>query len=149
MVKEVKEGNIFDDIDRYFHPGIIDNVNGTIKDIYAITIGGNTSTMGTFVIITFQGKQLSGIGNVSLTNVLVGDPKGRALPFITQNGSIIVETTLGYDLNGDGYINILDLVQVVSRWGETGVPGWIAMDVNIDGVIDYLDVILIGQHWTG
>ena len=53
------------------------------------------------------------------------------------------------DVNGDGFVNVLDLVLVGQHFGETGPPGWIPEDVNVDGHIDVLDMILIGQHWTG
>jgi len=53
------------------------------------------------------------------------------------------------DVNGDGQVNILDMVLIGQKWDETGSPGWIKEDVNKDGKIDVLDMILVGQHWTG
>ncbi len=53
------------------------------------------------------------------------------------------------DVNGDGHVNVLDLILVGQRLGDTGPPGWIPEDINEDGHIDVLDMILIGQHWTG
>jgi hypothetical protein len=53
------------------------------------------------------------------------------------------------DVNGDGWVNVLDLILVGQHFGESGPLGWIPEDVNEDGQIDVLDMILIGQHWTG
>ncbi|UCB43894.1 MAG: hypothetical protein JSV77_04405, partial [Dehalococcoidales bacterium] len=54
-----------------------------------------------------------------------------------------------WDVNSDGYTNVLDTILVGQHWGETGLTGWIRADVNKDGMINVLDMIIIGQHWTG
>ena len=48
-----------------------------------------------------------------------------------------------YDVNADGTVNILDLVFVASRFGETD-PG---ADVNADGTVNILDLTLIAQNF--
>jgi hypothetical protein len=54
------------------------------------------------------------------------------------------------DVNGDGYVNVLDLLLVGQHFGESGSPpGWIPEDVYKDGHIDVLDMLLIIQNWTG
>jgi len=53
------------------------------------------------------------------------------------------------DVNGDGNVNVLDMIRMGMHWGETGPPGWIPEDVNQDGVINVLDMILVGMNWTG
>ncbi len=52
------------------------------------------------------------------------------------------------DLNGDGKVDVADMVLVSQHFGETGVPGWIPEDVLQDGVVNVLDLILVGQHFT-
>ncbi|GAB6273285.1 MAG: hypothetical protein STSR0004_01480 [Peptococcaceae bacterium] len=54
-----------------------------------------------------------------------------------------------WDVNFDDKVNVLDMVLVGQKFGQTGSPGWIREDVNKDGSINVLDMILIGQHWTG
>lgn len=54
-----------------------------------------------------------------------------------------------WDMNKDGKVNVLDMICVGQKFGQTGSPGWIREDVNQDGQINVLDMILIGQHWTG
>ena len=52
-------------------------------------------------------------------------------------------------MNGDGHVNVLDMIRVGQHFGETGTPGWIPEDVKQDGEINVLDMIIIGQNWTG
>jgi hypothetical protein len=52
-----------------------------------------------------------------------------------------------WDVNCDGCTDILDIVLVGQRFGETGGSHWIREDVNRDGVISVLDIVVIGQHF--
>jgi hypothetical protein len=56
-------------------------------------------------------------------------------------------TTEAWDVNGDGVIDVFDLIRVGNHFGETGTPGWIPEDVNSDGVIDVFDMIVVGNHF--
>jgi hypothetical protein len=78
--------------------------------------------------------------------------------FVASDGSILdaVYITItvnaaspGADVNNDGAVNILDMINTVQHWGASGANGWIPEDVNNDGKIDVLDITLIGQQWTG
>jgi YVTN family beta-propeller protein len=51
-----------------------------------------------------------------------------------------------WDVNGDGYVDGIDLVLVAQHFGETPLTDKRA-DVNEDGVVDILDLILIGWHF--
>jgi hypothetical protein len=61
----------------------------------------------------------------------------------------VVQLYEDWDVNGDGDANVLDMVLVGQRWGETGLTGWIQEDANEDGAVNVLDMIIVGQHWTG
>ena len=52
------------------------------------------------------------------------------------------------DVNGDGVVNVLDLVLVAQHLGETA-PSNSKVDVNGDGIVNILDLILIAQHLGG
>lgn len=58
-----------------------------------------------------------------------------------------LSASIGWDVNGDGCINLSDLVLVGQNWGASGTPHWIRADVNGDGVINLSDLVLVGQHW--
>jgi hypothetical protein len=49
------------------------------------------------------------------------------------------------DLNGDGYVNVLDMLSLLALWGpcEGGCPG----DLNGDGFVDILDFLELFVYW--
>ena len=53
----------------------------------------------------------------------------------------------GWDLNGDHFCNIGDVVKVGLHWGEIGSDGWIPEDLNRDGIINIGDVVVVGLYW--
>ena len=59
-----------------------------------------------------------------------------------------VEITNFADVNGDGVVNVLDLVLVAQHLGES-VPPNSEVDVNGDGIVNILDLTLIAQHLGG
>jgi hypothetical protein len=67
----------------------------------------------------------------------------------TEDITITVNNVYQTDVNGDGVVNVLDIISLAQHWNETGTNGWIIQDTNENGTVNVLDVILIGQHWTG
>jgi hypothetical protein len=57
--------------------------------------------------------------------------------------------TACYDFNGSGWVDIGDIMLVVTRWGlTTGHPDWDdEYDVNGDGAITLLDVMTVAAQW--
>ncbi len=49
------------------------------------------------------------------------------------------------DVTGDGFVDVLDLLEVLSAWGSAG--GDLPEDVNGDGVVDVLDLIEVLTAW--
>ena len=64
-----------------------------------------------------------------------------------QNEYISMLTGPG-DVNGDGFVDVLDILLVLAAWGQTGFPGWIPEDQYHDGIIDVLDLLIVLQYWT-
>lgn len=54
------------------------------------------------------------------------------------------ETKNPYDITGDGVVNILDLVRMVSHFGEENAE----VDVTGDGVVNILDLVAIAQNFS-
>ena len=54
------------------------------------------------------------------------------------------EPAVSYDINQDGVVNILDLVQAASQFGQVGAN--LNGDVNSDGKVDVSDLELIGSR---
>ncbi len=49
------------------------------------------------------------------------------------------------DINGDGKVDVLDLLEVLGAWGECS--GECPADVNGDGVVDVLDLLAVLSAW--
>ena len=101
-----------------------------------------------------SGNKLSpGLTVVSFDNWMICETADEctpdAIPAIQASGQVgnlpIVWDTLKkhyLDINGDGEVNILDLVKVASNFGETGTN---SADVNSDGVVDIRDLVLVAN----
>ena len=64
-------------------------------------------------------------------------------PAETEDTETVERLTPVWDVNEDGFVNILDLVLVSSNFGEEGsVPA----DVNGDNVVNILDLTLVASH---
>jgi hypothetical protein len=47
------------------------------------------------------------------------------------------------DMNGDGRVDVLDLLAVLAAWGSPHP----AADFNLDGIVDVLDLLYLLGHW--
>ncbi|MHC4109097.1 MAG: hypothetical protein ACYSTY_13540 [Planctomycetota bacterium] len=54
-------------------------------------------------------------------------------------GSVTV--VCGEDINADGVVNVLDLIDLLLCFGQAAVPGCESEDVNRDGTVNVLDLI--------
>jgi len=65
-----------------------------------------------------------------------------------ESGTVVQPISIPGDVNGDGVVDVLDLLAVLAAWGQTGDPGFIPEDVEEDGVIDVLDLLKVLGCWT-
>jgi len=94
-LNSVIEGNVFtqDGASTYFNNGTINYTAGTVKNIIGVIVGpGNISTSGTFVRLNFTVIGQSGISEIQLSNVRISDPDALAVPLITTNGTININS---------------------------------------------------------
>jgi len=142
----VTEGNFFKPTyNTFFNPGIINNTQGKIINIYNLIIGqGNVTTSKNLFNVTFTIVG-SGYSNISLSNLGLVNETQYITGVTLNNASLFIYSP--YDLNNDKTVNIQDLLSVANHFGETGTPGWIIQDVNKDGQIRVLDLVLIATHW--
>jgi hypothetical protein len=61
--------------------------------------------------------------------------------------TIDVYVRLAGDVNGDGYVNVVDKVLVRNSFGQSGDPGWIDEDVNCDGYVNVVDKVLVRNQF--
>ena len=141
----VTEGNLLKQggANAYFYSGAIDNAAGTITGVASATTtpGETVSTPTVFATIQMTAKSVAGMSTLDLSNVIVGDINGNPVAITVNDGSVTISTA-PWDVNGDGFVNVLDMISVGQHFGETGSPGWIPEDVNRDGVINVRDMLL-------
>jgi hypothetical protein len=51
------------------------------------------------------------------------------------------------DINGDGIVGVIDLLEVISHWGSTDPLDLEFCDLNGDGIIENADILYIIGHW--
>ena len=88
----------------------------------------------TFEILNVQN------GTVGISGYLVAPNGLRFLPTFVSARVII--PILG-DVNKDGVVNILDLVEVALSFGQTVSEGGNPADVNEDGVVNIIDLVKV------
>ena len=71
---------------------------------------------------------------------LTWDPDGIKLWDVTSAITPSEPPKIAADVNGDGTVNIQDLVLVASSLGKTGPA---SADVNADGVVDIRDLVTV------
>ena len=150
-IEWVAEGDIFSECDTYFDPGIIDNTNGSLKNVVSLitTPGRSTTDQGSILVMSIRAKTIPGETSLNLSNVIVGRPEGTSIDVTIINTTVTIYHHDRWDVNWDDRVNIPDLILIGQWWGETGTPCWVSADVNCDGFVNILDMILVGQHWTG
>ena len=79
--------------------------------------------------------------------VLEGERIGGYLNIQDGAGNIYRRIPFGLelaDINDDTYVNVLDLLEVLSCWGETGGIA----DINDDGIVNILDLQIVLANWS-
>jgi thermitase len=105
------------------------------------------SGSGALAVITFapvaEGTTAVTLGNVSVTTANAG-----AISVAMQNGQVRV-TRCPYDLDGNGRVDIMDIMLVASHWGcRSGDACYDARyDLDEDGDIDIVDIMRVAAAW--
>lgn len=90
QVNSVTKGDIFDGHQTIFNSGKIDNVNGSITDVYGLILGpGNVSSPGTLVTISFTAKTSAGTSLLHLYDLGVTN-ETEYVPITTDDGGVTV-----------------------------------------------------------
>ena len=124
----------------FFASGNINNTTGEITEITAAFIGtGGISGTGALLEITFEAAAY-GEGRLRLENVRLGAPNGDSIPHEIVINPFNFKPR--HDVNGDGNVNILDIVLIVQNFGQANPRA----DVNGDGNVNIFDLIIVAQH---
>ncbi len=110
---------------------------------------------------SFYSQLISGASRLPNGNTLICEGTSGYLFEVTEQGEVVWDHSCGgnvmrayrYDLdylqsdcpadiNADGTIDVLDLLEVLSQWGGSG-----SADVTGDGVVDVLDLLEVLAAW--
>ena len=114
-------------------------VVGNLVQLNAASLAGESSGNGTLTTLTFEVIAVKA-STLTLSDVLLTNSAGETFAPQVENAEITEPTGLKGDVNGDGVVNIADLVLVASNLGETGRN---TADVNDDGQVNIADLVLV------
>ena len=83
------------------------------------------------------GGSVSASGDTAVIAAAGDEPAGSAYVFDLACGGC------PEDINGDGTVNVLDLLAVLAAWGQSGVPE----DINGDGTVNVFDLLEVLAAW--
>ena len=150
QANEVTEGNFFGSYPTFFTPAaIIDNVNGTIINIYGLILGpGNINAPGTLVNIRFTVLNVTGVSAIEIYDEGITN-ETEYLPLHKLDAAVQVFGIYPpWDVNKDHVTNAQDISILLGHYGETcDPPGSQPWDVRADGVCNILDVSCITNHY--
>ena len=114
-------------------------VEGNLIKLNAASLAGENNGDGTLAQLTFQ-VIAAKPSTLTLSNALLTDNAGKTFVPHLENAEITEATRLKGDVDGDGIVNIADLVLVAANLEETGQH---AADVNGDGIVNIADLVLV------
>ncbi|MDE0468640.1 MAG: leucine-rich repeat domain-containing protein [Candidatus Poribacteria bacterium] len=114
-------------------------VEGNLVKLNAASLAGESNGDGTLTTLTFEVVAAKAF-TLTLSDVLLTNSTGEAFVPTVENAEITESTQLKGDINGDGIINIQDLVLTASNLGKTGQN---PADVNGDGSVNIQDLVLV------
>ena len=79
---------------------------------------------------------------LSFEGVIFVNTSGNSMK-VDASDSIVFAPTCLSDINGDATVDVVDLLEVVGTWGESGVPS----DINGDGVVNVSDLLAVVDAW--
>ena len=114
-------------------------VEGNLVRLNAASLAGESNGDGTLTKLTFEVIAVKA-STLKLSDVLLSNNSGvTSVPHV-ENAEITESKRLKEDVNGDGVVNIADLVLVAGALNKTGQKD---ADVNGDGVVNIADLVLV------
>ena len=99
----------------FFVPPILE---GNFVKLNAASVAGESKGNGTLAMLTFEVIAVKA-STLTLSDVLLSNSTGETFAPQIENAEITEPTKLKGDVNGDGTVNIADLVLVASNLGQT------------------------------
>ena len=115
------------------------DASGNTVTLGGVSLAGESNGDGTLATITFEVIEVKK-STVTLSDVLLSDSAETASRPQVEDAQIIEPPQVNEDVNGDGDVNILDLVRVAGQLGQSGQN---SADVNGDGIVNILDLVAV------
>ena len=112
------------------------NGDGTLA---TTSLAGESNGDGTLATLTFEVVAVKA-STLTLSDVVLSDSAGAASRPHVESGEVVEPPRVAGDVNGDGAVNIQDLVLVAARFGQSGLNN---ADVNGDSVVNIQDLVLV------
>ena len=130
----------------FFQKGTVDNATGKITGLSSARLNEDgVSGTGSLLSVAFS-VNAGGETLLSLHNFQLGSITGEIITAGPHEVVITIQGELDIgDVNRDGQVSVLDLIQVARFLGEAAFANPEA-DVNGDGVISILDLIVVASH---
>ncbi len=91
------------------------------------------------------GVDLGSLGLEAISFVRISTPLD-AIANVEIDAFSDVAPSVPGDANGDGRVDVLDLIAVISDWGAAG--GGSMADLNGDGAVDVGDLVIVIVNWS-
>ena len=114
-------------------------VPGNQVVLAATSLSGESNGDGTLATLTFEVIAVKE-STLTLSDVVLSDSAAAGSRPHIEDGEVVEPLQLTGDVNGDGVVNIQDLVLVAGRLGQTGQND---ADANGDGVVNIQDLVLV------
>ncbi len=119
-------------------PPIVDKNKITLA---ATSVAGTANGDGNLASLTFEVLDIKAT-HLILSDIILTDSEGEILKHLVFNTGLVIDPQLRpEDVNSDGIVNIIDLVQVASRFNHTLDID--KEDINGDGVVNIVDLVKV------
>lgn len=125
-------------------PALTEASTGYVMSSYVIAGGGGTSSSGGYSLGGTIGQHDAG----AMSGGAPGDEYTLVGGFwVGGADSSEPECSIPADINCDGVVDGLDLLVMLSAWGECADPNDCPADLNNDGTVDGLDLLILLSNW--
>ncbi len=121
--------------------GAIHNAGNTAATISGCTFSANTATVG-----GGMANEVGGEPQIAESTFCGNAPDAIAGGYTDGGRNVFADRCpCPADTNGDGTVDVIDLVAVILDWGNDGTTR--GADVVPDGVVDVLDLVAVVVAW--
>ncbi len=112
---------------------------------YSLQNTAITGTSGTVLSATLMSTAAQGAYEAQITKAVLTRQDGTQLKLQDSTFSIVVCNTAKGDANGDGEVNVTDIVEMVNDIMERPSERFVevAADMNVDGEVNVTDIVLV------